>query len=38
MPNACVVFGCKSDYSSQSHKVEKSDLLARWIKFVNRKN
>ena len=34
MINACVVFGCKSDYSSQSHKVsgfsfpfEKPDLL-----------
>ena len=47
MINACVVFGCKSGYSSQSHKVsgfsflfEKSDLLilAWWIKFVNRKN
>ena len=45
MVNACVVFGCKSGYSSQSHKVngfsfpfEKPDLLARWIKFVNRKN
>ena len=47
MINACVVFGCKSGYSSQSHKVsgfsfpfEKPDLLilARWIKFVNRKN
>ena len=47
MINACVVFGCKLGYSSQSHKVsgflfpfEKPDLLilARWIKFVNRKN
>ena len=38
MPNACVVFGCKSGYSSQSHKVEKSDILAGWIIFVNCKN
>ena len=47
MINACVVFGCKSGYSSQSHKVsgfsfpfEKPDLLilVQWIKFVNRKN
>ena len=47
MINACVVFGCKSGYSSQSHKVsgfsflfKKPDLLilAWWIKFVNRKN
>ena len=41
MVNACVVSG----YSSQSHRVsgfpfpfEKPDLLAWWIKFVNRKN
>ena len=45
MINACVVIGCKSGYSSQSHKVsgfsfpfKKPDLLARWIKFVNHKN
>ena len=45
MVNACVVFGCKSGYDSQSRKVsglsltfEKPDLLALWIKLINRKN
>ena len=45
MINACVVFGRKSGYSSQSQKVsgfsfpfKESDLLALWIKFVNREN
>lgn len=45
MVNTCVVFGCKSGYSSQIEKVscfsfpfDKPDLLKSWVKFVNRKN
>ena len=43
MFNKCVAFGCSSGYAGNSEKVStfsfplgKSDLIEKWIKFVNR--
>ena len=43
MVNKCVVFGSKSGYDNQQEQVSgfsfpfnKSDLLEKWVKFVNR--
>ena len=45
MVNQCVAFGCSSEYDTNSEKIStfffplgKSDLIEKWIKFVNRNN
>ena len=43
MVNKCVAFGCNSGYASSKENVpsfrfptDKSDLMEKWVKFVNR--